>query len=501
MKLNLKSFICAGMIFANMLNADNNNHNQFGKTFFSVRPQDSNVARRMVGAIDKLSKTYVDECYTQINLGLQYCQSFKSKKLASFFSFTGNKEMSYGPTCNEFDIYGINLGTTATGAICLNPLMKNFIVDVDICSNWDAIACGLWTRFNMPFVYTRTELNLHEECNEFNAKPFAKNLVTLDNFQGIAVPFLNLKNAFDISRAFGSAPRLDFGRIVEKRHDAQIAGLHFEIGYDFYKCENDFLGAGLHFVAPTGTTPDAQFLFEPVCGANHSGQIGGTIHAGYTLWENCDGNQNLAIYFDSIITHLFASKQKRLFGLYINKHSSAGSSYLLLKQFDANGEIIGLARAANLLAIESKIKANVMADLALMLQYNICNYSAGLGWNFWSRSKEIITDGYCNPFNGNDKYAIKGNTLANNNTTESKSTIGTCSAPESDPVYLTKNDIDSSIALSPTVFSNKIFGFVEYNWENCKGTPFVLIQGEVEIGNKNTALDQWALMLKLGMSF
>lgn len=519
MKLNLKSFICVGMIFANILNADKNNCaqkkdckftcentqqnscNSFGKTFFSVRPQDSNVARRMVGVIDKLSKTYEDECYTQINLGLQYRETFKPKKLARFFSFTGNKEMSYGPTCNDFDIYSINLGTTATGSVCLSPLIKNFIVDVDICSNWDVIACGFWTRFTMPFVYARNELNFREACNEKGDPIFAKNLVTVGIDKGTKVPFDDLVSAFDLPRRFGSAPQLEFGKIIEKRHDAQIAGLHFEIGYDFYKSENDFFGIGLHFVAPTGTKPDAEFLFEPVCGSNHSGQIGGTIHAGYELWTNCDGNKSLAIYFDSIITHLFESKQRRLFGLFINNHSSPGSSYLLLKQFDANGEIIGLERAANLLAIESKIKANVMADLALMLQYDICNYSTGLGWNFWSRSKEIITDAFCNPFNGNDKYGIKGNTLANNNETESKSTIGTCSAVDFNPVYLTKNDIDSSIALNPSTFSNKIFGFVEYNWKDCKGTPYVLIQAEVEIGHKNTAADQWALMLKLGMSF
>ncbi|MDR3646622.1 MAG: hypothetical protein P4L22_03710 [Candidatus Babeliales bacterium] len=517
MKLNLRTVFCISMLFANILNAtsccstQNNKSlqtvcakkgNIFGKTFFSYRPQDSNVARRMVGVIDKMSKTY-DDGYSLVSLGLQYQETFKRNKLAEFFAFNKNKSMSYGPTCNEFDIYGINLGTTATGAICLNPVIKNVIVDVDMCNNWDFFICGLWSRFTLPFVYSRNELNLKEACRDFKIppEPFEKNLVTVDGFTGKAVPFINLRNAFDITRPFGSAPALDFGKITEKRHDAQIAGLHLELGYDFYKTEDCFVGAGLHFVAPTGTKPEVQFLFEAVCGANKSGQVGGTFHAGYTMWQSCSGDQSLALYFDSIVTHLFASKQRRLFGLFIDGKTSAGSSYLLLKKFDASGAIIGLERAANLLAIESKIKANVMADIALMLQYDTCNVSTGLGWNYWSRSCEIITDDYCNPFKGNDKYGIKGNSLSDNNSTESKSTIGTCSAIETNPVFLTNKDIDSSLALNPSTFSNKIFGFVGYNWNSCKTVPYVLLQAEVEIGNKNTAADQWSLLLKTGISF
>lgn len=515
MKLNLKKIICVGILCTNMLKADNyykvntnkmsqsnsKKCNLFGKTFFSFRPQDSNVARRMVGVIDKLSQDCNECSPNQINIGLQYTETFKSKKLAEYFSFTGNKKMSYGPTCNDFDIYGINLGTTAIGNVNLNPKIKNVIVDVDMCNSWDKCIDGLWSRLTLPFVYTRNELNMKECCNEKGKRIFPKNLVTVGIDNDTKVPFKNLVESFDLPKKFGSAPILGFGRIFEKRHDAQIAGIHLELGYDFYKYENNFFGVGLHFVIPTGTKPDAQFLFEPVCGAQNHGQIGATIHAGYSFWQSCTGDQNLSIYFDSIITHLFASKQRRLFGLKVNGHSSPGSSYLLLKEFDANGEVISLARAANLLALESKIKSNIMSDLALMIQYNFCNLISGLGWNFWSRSKEIITDSYCNPFEKNKKYAIKGNTLANNNFTESNSTIGTCSAIETDSVFLTFEDIDSSLALNPNTFSNKIFGFIGYNWKNYKSMPYVLFQTEIEVGHKNTAANQWSLLLKLGISF
>lgn len=515
MKRILKNLICISLLFINTMNAINsccknkltkvtkkqNHYKCYGKTFFSERPQDSNVARRMVGLIDKYHDYNEDENRSLLNLDVSYRQNFKNNRLAQLFSFTGFQKQSYGPTCNEFDVYSINLGTTVTGTFNYHPEIKNFIVDIDIISNWNKLLCGLWTRFNIPFVYSRRELNLQESCVDLiETPPFKSHLVTTKPGQS-AIPFPDIKRAFEIQRGFGAAPELIYGKIHEKRHDTQIAGLHFEVGYDFYKTEKLFLSAGLHIVAPTGTKPNAEFLFEPICGANHQGQFGGTFQAGYNVWQNCDGQQNLSLYFDSVITHLFKSKQRRLCGLYINGKSSPGSSYLLLKKYDLNGDIIGLERAANILACELKIKNNIMADLALLLQYDFCNISSGLGLNFWYRSKDNAERGCCKFKEWQFKYANKGNSLANNNISQSKSTIGKCSADDPAPVYLTSNDIDCSLSLNPHAFSNKIFGFASYTFDNCKALPFVLVEGEVEFGHKNFSTNMWGVMIKLGMTF
>jgi hypothetical protein len=497
----------------------------YGKTFFSARPQDSNVARRMVGVIDKTHPYDKDEFFGTVSLALQYQQTFHNKKLGSFLA-TPDSVLTYGPTCGEFEIYGLNFGTTATNGIanssaslagasttgngvCVQPKIKNFIAEFDVLTGWDEFVCGLWTRLTLPVVHTKYDFQFIESVGGVAATgDYPLNSVVCGTDPGTAVVFPNLTAAVQNLGAFGSVPAGRYGKVAScgKRSLTALAGLHFEVGYDFYRCERSFFGLGLHVVAPTGTKPSAVLSFEPIAGANHSWQLGATIQAGHQLWQNCDGNQSLAVYFDSIITHLFAAKQRRLFGLKVAGVPSPGAEYMLLKRFNADGTALAadcLERASNLLALESKIKADAMVDLALMLQYDKCNWSTAIGYNFWLRTKEKINGNLCsNPFSGSEfRYAIKGDALANNTDTQSTATIGKCGVTDATPVFLTAADVDVCAALNPRAFSNKVFGFVGYNWKDCEWMPYLLVEGEAEFGHNNTAVDQWGVMLKGGISF
>jgi hypothetical protein len=545
MQLIFKSFIVLGLFCTNFIKSDScndncqpkttnncsdSNSNVFGKTFFAYRPQDSNVAKRMVGVIDNTNQYENNETYGTVSASVQYTQTRNSKKLAQFFSFTGKNPMSYGPTCGEFDIYGINFGTTSTngaaftntglgsannasGGICLSPQIQNTIFDIDLYTNWSECLWGLniWTRANLPLVNTRWNLHLKDTCNiQEGSATFATHLVSTEDTEPPVPTPNDLSHAF-AGGAFGQVPELNFGTVNKVQDKTALAGFHFEVGYDFIRGEDAGLSAGIHMVAPTGNTPEAKYLFEPIAGANHAWQLGGTVNARYNLWQSSCSNKNIGIYFDSVITHLFASTQRRLFGLTINGKPSPGSSYLILKKYTKNNAsdyaVSGLQRAANLLACETKIKVDVMTDLALMLQYNSDCFMSGIGWNFWYRSREELECETackirCCPFSHNERYAIKGDALANDNDSQSTATIGTCATADASPVYLTDNDIDRSIALNPSAYSNKVFGFIGRNWnESPYWTPYVLLYGEVEFGHNNTAADQWGIMLKGGVSF
>lgn len=488
----------------------------FGKTFFSYRPQDSNVARRMVGVIDKTHLFGKEEWYGTLTLALQYQKTFHNHDLARFLSFTDSRAMTYGPTCGAFDIYGLNFGVTGTNGnfgpagastssttgngVCLKPRISNFIAEIDLFTGLDEFVCGLWTRLTLPVVRTNYHLKLNDNGGTPSTAFYPDDSVTI-NTATAPVPFKNLADAWANLGAFGDAPEGRYGKICGKRKETALAGLHMEVGYDFWRCERGFAGVGIHAVAPTGTRPHARLFFEPVVGANHSWQVGGTVQAGYRLWENCDGNQSLAAYFDSVVTHLFGAKQRRLYGLRINGVSSPGSSFLLLKKFDAAGAVTGLERAENLLALEGKIKADVMADLALMLQYDKCNWSSAIGYNFWLRTHEKGRP-CATPFSNADvRYAIKGSALATGPDTQSTATIGTCGVTDAVTTYITEDQVDPCLALNRRAFSNKVFGFVGYNWKDCEWTPFVLLEGEVEFGHENKAADQWGVMVKGGISF
>ena len=482
----------------------------YGKTHFSLRPQDSNVARKMVGVEDKIHLYGKEEFYGVLSVGLEYGQTFRRQnQLGKFFNFAAGKNcMTYGNSCDgTFDVYGVNFGTTASGTLCFDPIIKNFVADFDFWMGWDEFICGLWTRVQLPVNSTRWDLRLCDNVDGDGSSTFTPGFLNSDCTVSPAVPFKSLKAAFAGDQGFGSAPALTAGKVCGVQKDTQVAGLHFDLGYDFVRRERGHVGASIHFVAPTGTKPNDEFLFNAVSGAQHMWQIGGTFNAGYQLWENCDGNQRLGIYLDAVVTHLFGAKQRRLFGLFIDGNSSAGSSYLLLKKFNPNtGDVVGLERAANILNCCAKIEAGVMADIGVMLQYDCGCFSTGLGWNFWSRSREKVKAIYCDI--EAKTYGIKGNTdlfdCVNNvvnNETQSKSTIGKCGPVDSTAVFLSNDSVDVCPALSARAFSNKIFGFFGYNWRDCDWQPYVLVEGDVEFGHNNRAADQWSVMLKGGIAF
>jgi len=238
-------------------------------------------------------------------------------------------------------------------------------------------------------------------------------------------------------------------------------------------------------------------------------ELGGTVNTGYQLWENCDGDNRLSVYLDAVVDHEFGSKQRRTFSLLkpVDNSKNAGSQYFILSKFAATNLTTptALERAANITTTEVKVSCDVMADIGLMLQYDRCNFSFGLGWEFWIRTKEKLD---CSPIfaaldDGTVKYAVKpaGLDSASGATTATlNSTIGHI-VNDSVQTFLTIDDIDLCSALHPQAFSNKAFGFVGYNWKDCEWQPYVLLGGEVEFGNDNKAANEWFVDLKGGISF
>ena len=486
---------------------------------FSARPQDSNVARRMVAVEDKIHRYGAEEFNGVVSVGLQYQQTFKPGKLARYLF--GKESLTFGPSCDgTYDIYGTNIGTTASGRISFAPRIRNFIADIDFWLGLDEFICGSWFRVTAPVNWTQWDLRPCQSLDNPTATPvpFAPGTVAFAD-AGTQTSFGGALAGLT-GAPFGIAPRADCGVLCcnGKTHDTAVAGLHFDLGYDFIRRECSHVGASLHVVAPTGTRQrdglNDHCLFRAVSGAQHSWQIGATVNAAYLAWENCDGDQRLGIYFDSTITHLFKAKQRRLFNLKNRDGSTNPLSYLLLlKKFNAStGAVEGLQRAANALCCDIRVGARVMADLALMVQYDCGCFSAAVGYNFWGRSRE---QGSFRKRKNNDcatscgdrctitanTLGIKGNTSVDDATTQSTSTVGTCGPVDDAPVFLTTADIDFCSALHPRAWSNKVFGWVGWNWRDCEWQPFVALEGGAEFGHNNTAVDQWEVMLKGGVAF
>lgn len=492
----------------------NNDNDLFNKTFLNVRPQDSNAARRILVGTTRSELFYEGYC-TKINLAFEWQQSFNNSKTAKWFSLNCNDCMSIGIPGNgqTFDIDGRQLGLTTPGLVpgsigsfCLAPKTQDFIIDLDIQINLDNYLCGLWARIDLPLVWAKRTIGLRIDNDEsaqgsdFPPGYFTTDCTTTPANSSIASALQEEGCGKFANRSFSK-----FG----------VAGIHFDLGYDFIRNECGNIGASLHLVTPTGTKPKSQYLFEPIIGANRCFQVGGNINAEYIAYY-CNGDRNVSFMLDATLTHLFKSTQRRLFAL---KNNGAGSQYLLLKQFNATGtSVLGTQKAANILCGKTRIGADFMFDGAIMVQLNACSFFYNLGYNLWFRSKEkrgritYLNDLCCSNFGikGNQPLSqidtspcaeFCGEPCIPDITTASESTIGQPAAADESTTFISPSDIDFCIPLNPHALSHKFFGAVGYNKEYCDRYYEILVGGEVEFSKRNSALNRWGVLLKGGVGF
>lgn len=499
------------------LDCDTNNrccdeHSYYNRTHFSLRPQGSNSARLLMGTAEKTHLFGKEDCYGVASVALEYSQTFNNDDLGKFFSPNCSNCIYFGQEGTlGVDVNALDFGLSPTfkGSITLNPTIKNFVIDLDFFFGLDEFMCGLWARVNAPLTYTRWEMCLNERASEVGGDTYdtnVSNLVTTDRTKN-SVVYRKISNAWCGDKPFGDAPALRAGKLCcTKDDDFNVAGLRFDIGYDLWRRECGYFGVAATVNAGLGSRPTAEKLFQPVVGAQHAWQLGGNVSGAYRLWR---GNENtsLTAYTDTTITHLFRARQKRLFGL---KNNGAWSHYLLLKKFreDTPGTPVydRLERAANILCHDVKVKTDVMIDSSAMLAYRSCSFGAGLGFGIWYRSAEKIEDA-CGINIQERTYGVKGDALAGDTNVDPKATIKDYGT---DPLvdvatdatgFLTNEDFDPCTGLHPSALSGKLFGYMEYSWEDCEWAPYVLAGSEIEFGRGNTAVSQWGLILKAGVTY
>ena len=418
--------------------------------------------------------------------------------------------MTYAPNYNSTgavfgaDINSLNFGVTSSGEVTFKPKIQNFIADIDLYMGWDQFVCGLWSRISVPINWTSWNMQLCD-TNKSNSGSLTFPINLMESGVAADVPYANLKQAWVGNKTFGDAPFMTNGRIDGSKDTIQVAGLKLELGYDFVRKDDRHFATSFLIVAPTGNTPKAEYLFEPISGANKQWEIGADINGHYNFWERVECHKSLGLHFDVALMGMTKHNQKRLFGLKAgpNGTCSAGAAWLLLKEFDNVEEYVTLQRATNVLALNADIGSSFETNLGVLIKYVHNHFSFDNGYEFYYRNAEKISNR--TPI-AEEKYGIKGNTNAGDDTTASKSTISINGATESTPEFIKDTDICVCTALQPTYISNKIFSFFEYSWDNCDWQPTFGAGYSYEWGNErdgveNLAAKQWSLIAKGSVSF
>lgn len=540
------SFVIAGCgkigpnNFCNKFSDSTNN-----KTFFSIRPQDSNSARDLLKRVSS-SYIYENDCLFGgvFNFVFEYQKSFNGSDLGRWFLFNGTNCATVGISgvSEVFDVDGDQIGISTAnqnqgsiGQFCIKPEIENFIFDLDFFFDSSRVCNRLWLDFDFIVVHARSNLDFCQTSSAESGLEYPAGLNDL-NCNETPIPYDSILCALIGDEGYGAIPPLNCGKFSSKNlTKTGLAAIHCDIGYDFCKTDESNFSASARLVIPTGSKPHAKYLFDPVIGPNGSWQLGATINAHDVIYgKYCDGNQ-VRFYLDAIFTHLFARNQNRLFNL---NNNGPGSQYLLLKKFEPGVEIIGLdvvgaERVANVLCGEAKIGADFMFDGSFMFNFsNTCNgFFGNLGYNLWVRTKEKIKDGVCFKHFSELMYGIKGvqplsvpidfeicpmNSpicpldppacqeqicCVTDKTTASQSTLSQPSVADAQTVFLTDSDINFDAPLHPLAISNKIFGSIGHFWKSYKHPVYILIGGEVEFGVDKKALNQWSVLIDFAINF
>ncbi len=450
------------------------------------------------------------------------------------------------------------------GGFSVKPVMQNALVDLNLYWGMDEWANGLFFRIHAPITWTKWDLGMCANSNITGTQsgiiPALVNTNTLDSF----VDFSCNGVKPDAVAAIEAAPALEFTQLYYSRlcpcshTKTALSDIQADFGWNFLNDDDYHLGLFIRAAAPTGTRPHGQYLFEPMVGNGKAWELGGGLTSHAILWRSEEKeDKHFGFYVDANITHLFNAKQCRFFDLCKN---GAWSRYnLAFKRATVSGvDTITFSPVANLTAHEVKVSVGVQADVAAMFNYTNGNYGFDLGYDFWGRSCEkfnckscdnccttACTTGACSTSCNNSCNScsicecptfyseLDGKTWslagAAAGSSYSNANIHAMGAADAERVFLSQSDVNLEGARTKGL-SNKIFTHFSYNWYDREDwIPYLGIGGEVEFGggkscsndNKccttttpsttscnsccsgcnNTAISQWGLWIKTGVSF
>lgn len=490
-----------------------------GKTFFSPRSQATNAARTLTSWAPFINRPHDHSSYAITTLMGEYTRSWHPRRIAQalfgtyVLQISGSQIVNRGSEDILADYFG--LSPKFESIVALNPHIQNSLVIGNLYYGLDAWYPGLFVYLQAPLVWTRWNLDLEEEViNDGRSTPFPAHYM---DTQAIEAPFTSFKSALRGLVPFGQVTQpLAFGRVTGAHSSFGLAELLLVFGWNFYLNERGSANINVRMSAPTGTRPKGIFFFEPFVGNGKHWEFGLGFSGRALLWEE-DGEQELSLYLDMNLMHLFKARQKRFFD-FINNF---GSRYILLKEFNEQGNYIGqLTPAVNQTRLACDVQIDVEFDFVLMFGYVNKGLELDVGYNGWIRSKEKISLRQCFPSN---TFAFKGiqnvitSSGALDNTTQSSATLfgnnfaDQTVVADSSPMLISSGCIDARSAASPRLTTHKLFINVGYSWLEHRAKPGISFGSELEFEGVNESaivqpevrptLSQWGIWLKTGLVF
>lgn len=389
----------------------------------------------------------------------------------------------------------------------------------------DRILDGLFVRFNAPIVEVRNDMNIKSLTTEVKQK-----LPSGGVLPGPADPrkeygFLDYLSG-DIENLDDEGDRqepLRYAKITGGSHSASgIADVEATLGYTFL--HKGRLRAALmgSLIIPTGNTSNGHYIFEPVYGNGHHWGISVSLDESCILWKR--ENKYVELSFVSKYKYLFESVEKRTLD-FIRRDDAktkVKGGYYLLGGESGQNKVFPLA---NVLTQDLRVSPGSQYESMINLSLVCKKFTLDIGYDFYAKEKEHVAlkyewqnDTYAQAHKRyfTDNLTIGGHVYDGKFITSVNPTVNDIAA--ANPIRVQKafaydgaaNDTNAAIneenldfepVITPDQITSKIYAAIGYECDKWQYPVMFGLGGSYEVSKNNSALENWTLWGKLGISW
>ncbi len=470
-------------------------------------------------------------------------RSQKKKNLGTFFMPFGNnsatvsgvvEKNSQNILTQNFNLFSIQFAEPVLGI--LGPELPNngtpFESEISIEPRQSVVGLGLsyeyefcihgkdhWLHISAPIVRVKNSINFKE--NITNKGEFF-NVASITN-TNLTKELRNMKEAV-VQECW------EFGKLSQESLDeTKLAFVQIQLGKHSFETDCSHLSPYIGVTAPTGNTPEAEFVFEPIVGHGKHAAIFWGLDAGWNVGESLCGNFEVHYEINSVMHYFFNKKQKRSVDLkngpwtrytelYKNR-AQAQQAFDLRNEMPPTQGTFLATPGINELTFDMRISPgfSFTTNNALLFDYCYCNTMiiTEIGYNFFFHQEESVKLDQTFTSNAAIKdYAGRGITNPKRNITADAFTnnIGFCNLQLNPNIAdaltdfnlakIKESNLDFDSAAHPCTVAHTVYATISGRWDNCLCPLDLSIGGSYEFSGKtNTALDRWLLWGTIGTNF
>lgn len=411
-------------------------------------------------------------------------------------------------------VQGIGLYlNTYESKISIRPTVRSFGVDLQMHKVLGCISKKLWLSLTAPFMQMETDANLKEyDVKNAVASRSALLPFTVEDAApaNTRLERATLGNQLSAIEAFNN-PFWKYGKIKNGNQKlAGLADLKLNLGYDFVQSESYHFSMYPSVIFPTGYKPRNEFAFEPMIGNGRHFAFGGGATFDFKFLD-CD--QRHFTFGTNVEYHyLFRSTERRSFDLIPN---GQWSRYLLV--FEPLSDQFTPKPGINFFTKPLYVTPQSEVNWLSSLHYHYHNFFIETGYNMWWKDSEKVSLRHAwdekvaiahIEYGGVDPaspFALQSAptaviSQATNATTPTANAADSEADPTTNTVLVNAADLNLKSAAHPARMTHKVFLALGGNGE-CYCKPVgVAFGGAYEFADKNSALEQWSVWMKLQMS-